>query len=582
MKMTIEQFKKYFKEYYENLPVNKEDIDEVINLWNYYKEKIDNNTLSCIEYNSIKDNFDSNSKQYSLQYFIEKGSDILGGFGTMISSNLVLWVEGIKQNLVYHNCKDSNKDNRPQITESEAQELLEEILLYLQNLFKQQDIDDVISYMNNQSLTKSFIQKAFLEKMLVFNSWTNTNINYKNKLIFIYNFAKGEVLELLDDKRHNVLDFLMDKKIENIKKNYKLTDKLLEILEIKNPTIYELNKIGRCYWSLSGSKDRDLLLNNEIKNIIFYGPPGTGKTYSVRKILDNNPDIICKYVQFHPSFTYEDFIEGIKPCGMDNNGNLKFSIVNGVFKDFCISALNDPNKEYYFIADEINRANLSNVFGETLSLLENDYRFDKDNPKTYSNTCSTPLSNVIKNMYEASIESDKKNIEKLIFYKDSNNNIKFGIPKNVHFIGMMNDVDRSIDTFDLALRRRFVWIRKEFDEYPIESYLLENNVKSDAINKYISKCKQLNYYITGTKYKGIDTKGINPINLGKSFELGHAIFMKIKVTNNKINKQAYEDLWYMHIETTLKEYLRSSLSDIDIEDKLKEAKDIFITNNEKA
>ena len=78
-------------------------------------------------------------------------------------------------------------------------------------------------------------------------------------------------------------------------------------------------------------------------------------------------------LQFHPSFTYEDFIEGIKPKGVSKDGNIRFELVNGIFKNFCIKAKEYPKKDFYFVVDEINRANLSMVFGETLSLLEKDY-----------------------------------------------------------------------------------------------------------------------------------------------------------------------------------------------------------------
>lgn len=581
MKMTIDQFKKYYEEYYKNLLDNKEEIDEVLDQWKIYKDKIDNKTLTTLEYNSIKENFNNNENHYSLQYFIEKGSDVLGGFGMMISSNIALWVKGKKDNLEYYDCRDAKSGNRIEITEADANTILKEILEYLRNLFNQKTIEDVVAYMDNQALTNSFIQKAFLIKMIVLNSWTNDNIDYNNKLIFIYNFSKGQTLEILDGNKKNKIEFLYDSKLSNIEKNYKLTTKLLEILDIKNPTIYELNKIGRCYWELTGSVDRDLILNDDNKNIIFYGPPGTGKTYTVKKALCDNNNIVTKYVQFHPGFTYEDFIEGIKPCGIDNSGNLKFEIVNGVFKQFCIEALHDQTKEYYFVADEINRANLSSVFGETLSLLEEDYRYDPNNKNAYQSLISTPLSNVIKSMYENASDSEKDNINKLIFYRDEgNNDIKFGIPKNVHFIGMMNDVDKSIDTFDLALRRRFIWIRKGFEERPIELYLMDKGISSNDIDTYIKQCKKLNYFITGYDYKNFNKKDITSLNLGMNFELGHSIFMKIKVSNKKIKDKAYNSLFDMHISTTLKEYLRTSLSDIDLDNTLDKAKNIFIGKNE--
>lgn len=577
MKMTITQFKKYYEEYYQNLPLDKDKIDDLMNTWKYYKDKIDNKSLTPIEYNSKKENFNDNS--YSLQYFIERGSNYLASFGQMISGKLVLWVEGVSPNLIYHDCTNNDKSV---ITESESNLLLNVILDYLSNLFANVSIDDVDSYMNSNSLTLAFGSKAFLEKMIIFNSWTNTNIKYK--LIFIHNFSKSDTLEIIDKDNINVLDFLNDNSKSNLNKNYLLTSKLLEILGMDNPSIYDLAKLGWCYWELTGSIDRNTILNDDYKNIIYYGPPGTGKTYAVKKALSGNDNIVTKFVQFHPGFTYEDFIEGIKPCSIDDNGNLKFSIVNGVFKQFCIDAVHDKSREYYFVADEINRANLSSVFGETLSLLEDDYKYDIDASDHMDSLCQTPLGNVIKRLYlESKSLEEKKEIEKLIFTRDNNGDVLFGIPKNVHFIGMMNDVDKSIDTFDLALRRRFVWIRKGFEERPIRLLLMDKGVSNDDIYIYLKRCERLNYFITGYKYdKNLDVRGINnSLNLGINYELGHAIFMKIKVDigKRKINL-LYDDLFDKHISTTLKEYLRTSLSEIDIDNNLLLAKSIFTGNNE--
>ncbi len=383
MKMTTIQFKKYYEEYYQNLPLDKDKMDDLMNTWKYYKDKIDNKSLTPIEYNSKKENFNNNS--YSLQYFIERGSNYPGTFGQMISGKLVLWVEGVRPNLIYHDCRN----DKSIITESESNLLLNDILEYLSKLFTNISIDDVDSYMNSHSLTLAFGSKAFLEKMIIFNSWTNTNIKYK--LIFIYNFSKSDTLKIIDKDNINVLSFLNDNSKSNLNKNYLLTSKLLEILGIDNPSIYNLAKLGWCYCELTGSLDRNTILNDEYKNIIYYGPPGTGKTYVVKKALSGTDNIVTKFVQFHPGFTYEDFIEGIKPCGIDNNGNLKFSIVNGVFKQFCIDAVHDEAREYYFVADEINRANLLSVFGETLSLLEDDYRYDIDTSDHIDGLCQTPL-----------------------------------------------------------------------------------------------------------------------------------------------------------------------------------------------
>ncbi len=293
-------------------------------------------------------------------------------------------------------------------------------------------------------------------------------------------------------------------------------------------------------------------------NVIFYGAPGTGKTYEVKQFLGMNgfidididkseegkqPKGYYKWVQLHPSFSYEDFIEGVKPTDIEN-GQVKLELVNGVFKEFCKKARegvkDSPEKDilYYFVVDEINRANLSAIFGETLSLIESDYRDMKDGVDDHKNLIDTQYSALERKLGKSEIFYDEKFPG------------KFGVPRNVFFIGMMNDVDRSIDTFDLALRRRFRWVRKECDY--------------DVIGgDYAESCKKLNEYIS------------KDLRLGKSYEFGHSFFMRI-ATNGKVTKTAKERLFDDYLRPTLAEYLRSAISEEnELELKLNEAKKIF-------
>lgn len=221
----------------------------------------------------------------------------------------------------------------------------------------------------------------------------------------------------------------------------------------------------------------DYRISEEYPNHIFYGAPGTGKSFTVNNIIaiNTNSSTQKELVQCHPGYGYEEFIEGLKPIGFTESGSIKFEVVNGAFKDLCIRALKKPKQDYYFVADEINRANLSAMFGEALSLLEPAYRMvheeDTDNMR------STPLSMLIgkqldelddeakmlkaqKREAEAKVlEAEIKKIkENQVYCKEVGGKyeVKFGIPKNVRFIGTMNDVDKSIEAFDIALRRRFV------------------------------------------------------------------------------------------------------------------------------
>lgn len=322
------------------------------------------------------------------------------------------------------------------------------------------------------------------------------------------------------------------------------------------------------------------------KNVIYYGAPGTGKTYEITNLVrrkTNNDRKYYKVVQFHPSFSYEDFIDGIKPISTSNNG-VQLELINGIFKEMCIEAykelerfnnLSDEEKNqekepknFYFIADEINRAELSRVFGELLLCLEDDkrIRFEKDDAGNYElkgELVKTQNSNLWQNGHEVIIE---KNGERY-----------FAVPENIYFLGTMNDIDRSIDSFDLALRRRFKWVRKDCKYDVIANYLIENDA-DEYINEYIGdgkekgttkgRCILLNEYISNT------------LNLGKSYELGHTYFMKIKIKNGKISKSAYENLFDQEIGPLLTEYLRAEYPDgKELEKKLKEMKNLFTTGS---
>ena len=162
--------------------------------------------------------------------------------------------------------------------------------------------------------------------------------------------------------------------------------------------------------------------------------------------MTESNDKYYKVVQFHPSFSYEDFIDGVKPVG-NKDGNLQLGLVNGIFKEMCIEAYkelerykeNPENaKKFYFIADEINRAELSRVFGELLLCLEDTKRL-----KFVDGIVDGAL---IETQNASLWEEGKHEVVKI---KDK---LYFGVPENIYFIGTMNDIDRSIESFDLALR----------------------------------------------------------------------------------------------------------------------------------
>ena len=386
----------------------------------------------------------------------------------------------------------------------------------------------------------AYSAKQILMKMAVLDNLTD----------FLYIYSTQWLEELYND--------FIDGDAEGIfTKNHQVCLVAKKLLSVNEQDKGELILLSRFLWRYVNART---IADADNPNVIMYGPPGTGKTYSVV----NSLDFVCQgdssryeLLQFHPSFTYEDFIEGIKPKGVSKDGNIHFELVNGVFKNFCIKAKHTPDKSFYFVVDEINRANLSSVFGETLSLLEKDYRHDGINKR---NLIRTQYSTLIEDL----IKEDKK-YESLAYTID-NNEVKFGVPENVFFIGMMNDVDKSIDAFDLALRRRFKWIRKDCDYEVIEEETrFKRKEDFSNIGQYIKACEKLNNYISAE------------LGLGKSYEFGHSFFMKMSdiAKRKEITQHNLETLFNLYLRPTLKEYLRAVFAESELDGKLDEALNRF-------
>lgn len=323
--------------------------------------------------------------------------------------------------------------------------------------------------------------------------------------------------------------------------------------DLDQSAYYKLYKAAYDFANLCGKADiksNDLegfkkLLKTH-KNIIFHGIPGTGKTYTivnnVKNIIKNENQMLI--TQFHPSFSYEDFIEGIKPAGIEN-GQLKLELKNGIFREFCDKAKEEEkgfleklekgnfnealsDYGYFFIADEINRAELSRVFGELLYTLE--YRGEKGKIKTQY----------------ASMRGDED----------------FYVPENVFFLGTMNDLDKSIDSFDLALRRRFIW-----QEMTCDYDVIKNEIYAKNIEEYAQTCENLNSKIRK--------------DIGEKYQLGHSYFLKIEFKDDEIKNNDMKKLFSNRFEALLKEYLRSEYSEKDIQKHLDDLKKLFIIEKPK-
>lgn len=381
--------------------------------------------------------------------------------------------------------------------------------------------------------------------------------------------AHGYVTEepYLENGIHYVeveFDKILDYENEKIIKQSDLMNKLPEQdwklrasgIEIKETILPELKEM----WSKlingkensetrDGGDEKKTMKKEFDKNIIFYGPPGTGKTYTTakraveicktesEKELTDYSEIMEKYnelkkknriefITFHQSYGYEEFIEGIKPIVLneddeldsENSQEIKYEIVDGIFKKFCDEARkaqDKENNEYVFIIDEINRGNISKIFGELITLIEPTKRSGK------KECIST----------------------KLPYSKE-----EFTVPDNVYIIGTMNTADRSIALMDTALRRRF-----KFEEMLPDYDLLKDIFVEDK----------------GTKVNiGAMLKVINErieYLYDREHTIGHAVFLE-KMENDKIDIDInkLENIFKKNIIPLLQEYFYEDYEKIRI------------------
>jgi ATPase associated with various cellular activities AAA_5 len=361
-------------------------------------------------------------------------------------------------------------------------------------------------------------------------------------------------------------------------------------------------------YTIEKTPQYNLLLAN--KQLIMNGAPGTGKTYSARNIIaDILFDTLCEsenkkeeikkvrldMVQFHPSYDYTDFMDGIRPDLSCNE--LNYSLKNGPFKSFCrragvieriyaagkpvesdvfdkflsgedesiknfwkaeiekerlkqeIEKVNEKvNKSlditefdtsklpsFLFIIDEINRAEISKVFGEIMYCLDPDYRGVKGAISTQYSELATDNT----------------------FFINKDND-KFFIPSNVYIIGTMNDIDRSVEVFDFALRRRFAWYEVKADE------VMDDILKSMEVDTLLDQ----NYEDYKAKIDALNNAIVDALKLNKHYHLGPSYFAKINLYYDETKKnyeEAKEKVWNNHISQILNEYVKGRGKENEVE-----------------
>ncbi|MEI0567648.1 AAA family ATPase [Brachyspira pulli] len=478
----IKDYKQFIIDYYNS---NKERLDNLKKEGDKLREEFINKfPIESLKNISIDDYAVGRGDNNSFCYWIEFGlkRKLLGGF----------FAGGAKTYLLYYDKKTGNLVNE---TDKTDDELIKEIGKELYNMATIEDYD-------------------FKDSVLDFNKRNDY------MAIKIYNtYHPYTYFPMLS--REYMLDICSIFNIEKNDNRYKLNKNIKKFFDenLKDIDSYIVRRILLENFDLISGKKQDVnMMNNN-----DYG-----------------------FVQFHPSYDYTDFVEGLRPI-KDSNGNIGFERKDGIFKKFCKEALKNRSSKFVFIIDEINRGEISKIFGELFFAIDPGYRGE-------SGKIQTQYNNLINN--DESDEDDE--------FEDG-----FFVPENVYIIGTMNDIDRSVESMDFAMRRRFAWkeVKAENTQYMLDTMLNDNNEMKE-------KDKQL-FIDEAKKRMNALNNAISEIeSFNSAYHIGASYFLKLKNYYNGGNiEEAFNSLWENHLRGLLYEYLRGMP---DAESKLEELKKFIV------
>ena len=346
-------------------------------------------------------------------------------------------------------------------------------------------------------------------------------------------------------KKENRYEIQLQSCSERLEREHKRFDE--RIIESKKHYMEGLNSERAEYLA-------DMLVANH--NIILTGAPGTGKTYLAKQIAaqlilqrpyskDVENDSLFRehvgFVQFHPSYDYTDFVEGLRAYE-NKKGDIGFRRQDGIFKAFCKKALKEEGR-YVFIIDEINRGEISKIFGDLFFSIDPGYR-------GLSGRVMTQYQNLVKDDDDA--------------FKDG-----FYIPENVFIIGTMNDIDRSVESMDFAFRRRFAFVEIKANE---NIGMLTDLGDDNLIKEAEKRMRGLNDAI----FK--DTpEGVSRIEgLSSAYHIGASYFLKLNCYSGSTDER-FKKLWDYNLEGLLREYLGGAT---DVEAKIRTLETAYKKNDE--